>query len=126
PGGPSVRVAVGSELQVLADSVRLDQVLTNLLANAFRHGGPNVAIEASRADGVVRLVVADDGPGIPEDLQPHLFEPFSRAIDAQAKEGSGLGLAIVRSLVEAFGGRITYERGKNGGSRFIVELQAAG
>jgi signal transduction histidine kinase len=125
PGGRPVDVAVGSDLEVLADSARLDQVLTNLLANAFRHGGPNVAVEASRVDGVVHLVVADDGPGIPEDLQPHLFEPFSRAIDAQAKEGSGLGLAIVRSLVEAFGGRVTYERGENGGSRFIVELQAA-
>jgi len=74
----------------------------------------------------ISLVVADDGPGIPEDLQPYLFEPFSRATDAQAKEGSGLGLAIVRSLVEAFGGRITYEPGEKGGSRFIVELQATG
>ena len=126
PGGRPVRVAVGSELQVLADSARLDQVLTNLLANAFRHGGPNVAVEASRTDGVVHVVVADDGPGIPEDLKPHLFEPFSRAIDAQAREGSGLGLAIARSLVQAFGGNITYERGEEGGSRFIVELQAAG
>jgi signal transduction histidine kinase len=126
PGGRPVRVAVGSELQVLADSARLDQVLTNLLANAFRHGGPNVAVEASRSDGVVHVVIADDGPGIPADLQPHLFEPFSRAIGAQAKEGSGLGLAIVRSLVEAFGGSVTYEPGEEGGARFIVELQAAG
>jgi len=126
PGGRPVQVSVGSEMQVLADSARLDQVLTNLLTNAFRHGGPNVAVEASRADGVVYLVVADDGPGIPEDLRPHLFEPFSRAIDVQAKEGSGLGLAIARSLVEAFGGSISYESGEQGGARFIVELQSAG
>jgi signal transduction histidine kinase len=126
PAGRRVHVSVGAEMQVLADSQRLDQVLTNLLTNAFRHGGPNVAVEASRADGFVHLVVADDGPGIPEDLEPHLFEPFSRAIGVHAKEGSGLGLAIARSLVEAFGGRITYRPGEQGGARFIIELHAAG
>jgi two-component system sensor histidine kinase KdpD len=121
-----IRRAVEPELQVLADAARLDQVLTNLLTNAFRHGGPNIAIEASRTDDLVQIVVADDGPGIPLDLQAHLFEPFSRALDSQSREGSGLGLAIARSLIEAFGGRIAYEPGTSGGSRFIIELESAG
>ena len=126
PGGPPVQVSVGPQLTVLADSTRLDQVLTNLLTNAFRHGGPNVAVKANQVNGVVHLVVADDGPGIPPDLRPHLFEPFSRALNAQAKEGSGLGLAIARSLVEAFGGTLSYEPADGGGARFVVHLQSAG
>ncbi len=124
PDGHAVHVSVAPDITVLADSTRLDQVLTNLLSNAFRHGGPNVAVEANRANGFVQLVVADDGPGIPADLRPHLFEPFSRALDAQAKEGSGLGLAIARSLVEAFGGSLSYEPADGGGARFVVALQA--
>ena len=126
PGGHPVRVDVDRNLEVLADSKRLDQILTNLLTNAFRYGGPNVSVEASQRDGFVRLVVADDGPGVPEDLRPELFEPFSRALDVQAKEGSGLGLAIVRSLVEAFGGRVAYEPGQPSGARFVIELRAPG
>ena len=126
PGGRPVQVSIGDDLIVLADSNRLDQVLTNLLTNAFRHGGPNVAVEANQVNGVVRLVVADDGPGVPPDLRPHLFEPFSRALNAQAKEGSGLGLAIARSLVEAFGGTLSYEPADGGGALFVVQLQSAG
>ena len=125
PEGHTVRVAVGQDISVLADSNRLDQVLTNLLSNAFRHGGPNVAVEAEHVNGVVHLVVTDDGAGIPDDLRPHLFEPFARALDAQAREGSGLGLAIARSLVEAFGGSLSYEHADGSGARFVVELQAA-
>ena len=124
PGGPSVRVDVDRSIEVLADGKRLDQILTNLLANAFRYGGPNVSVHASQQDGLVRVVVADDGPGVPEDLRPELFEPFSRALSVQATEGSGLGLAIVRSLVEAFGGRVSYEPGEPSGARFVVELRA--
>jgi signal transduction histidine kinase len=124
PEGHTVRVAVGQDISVLADSNRLDQVLTNLLSNAFRHGGPNVAIEAQHVNGVVQLVVADDGPGIPDDLRPHLFEPFARALDAQARQGSGLGLAIARTLVEAFGGSLSYEQADGSGARFVVQLQA--
>lgn len=125
PEGHTVHVSVGPDITVLADSNRLDQVLTNLLSNAFRHGGPNVAIEANPVNGVVQLVVADDGPGIPADLQPHLFEPFARALDAHSREGSGLGLAIARSLAEAFGGSLSYEQADGTGARFVVELQAA-
>ncbi|HLW17019.1 MAG TPA: ATP-binding protein [Actinomycetota bacterium] len=125
PEGHSVHVSVGPDITVLADSNRLDQVLTNLLSNAFRHGGPNVAVEANHVNGFVHLVVADDGEGIPPDLRPHLFEPFARALDAQAKEGSGLGLAIARSLVEAFGGSLLYEQAGGTGARFVVQLQAA-
>ena len=125
PDGSHVHMNVPPDLRVIADPNRLDQVLTNLLSNAFRHGGPNVEVEAGRRNGGVSLVVADDGPGIPADLRPHLFEPFARALDSQAKEGSGLGLAIARTLVEAFGGTLSYEPGVDGGARFIVQLPAA-
>jgi len=125
PAGRTVHVSVEPDVTVLADSNRLDQVLTNLLSNAFRHGGPNVAIEANHVNGFVQLVVADDGLGVPDELRPHLFEPFSRALDAQGREGSGLGLAIARSLVEAFGGSLSYEQPGDTGARFVVQLQIA-
>ena len=125
PAGHSVHVSVRPDITVLADSGRLDQVLMNLLSNAFRHGGPNVAVEANYVNGFVQLVVADDGEGIPPDLRPYLFEPFARALDAHAREGSGLGLAIARSLVEAFGGSLSYEQAGGTGARFVVQLQAA-
>jgi signal transduction histidine kinase len=65
--------------------------------------------------------VADDGPGVPEETIPHLFEPFTRGADA-AGIGSGLGLTIARSLIESFGGEIDYEPGADGGARFVLTV----
>ncbi|MGZ4139239.1 MAG: sensor histidine kinase [Actinomycetota bacterium] len=125
PGGRVVGVDVPPDAMVLADPVRLDQVLTNLLVNAFRYGGPNVTIGARNTDGAVHIVVEDDGQGVPDDVQQQLFEPFTRARNARTEDGSGLGLAIVRSLVEAFGGRVSYEPAEPQGARFIVQLRPA-
>ena len=69
--------------------------------------------------------MADDGPGVPQETIPQLFEPFTRGPIPQGT-GSGLGLAIARSLVETFGGEIHYESGVPRGARFIVRLPLAG
>ncbi|HLI55792.1 MAG TPA: ATP-binding protein, partial [Actinomycetota bacterium] len=125
PEGTAVEVSIANCLSALADPARLEQVLTNLLANAYRYGGPHVRIEAAECEGCVRLAVSDDGPGVPADLVATLFEPFTRGASVTGTVGSGLGLAISRRLVEAFQGRMTYEDQPPHGSRFVVELKAA-
>jgi len=121
PGGTDVAVAVPDGLSVWVDPVRFDQVLTNLLTNAYRYGGPKVTISGTGSDGNVELVVSDDGSGVPPDLVPRLFEPFARGSNAESQGGSGIGLALCRRLVEAFGGEIRYESA-GPGARFTIRL----
>jgi len=105
------------EAWVLADGARLEQVLDNLLVNALRYvpAGGHVTLSltperASRARW--RLAIRDDGPGLPADELPRVFERFYRgsaprgALDASTNGGSGLGLAIVREIVERHGGEV--------------------
>jgi signal transduction histidine kinase len=68
--------------------------------------------------------VEDDGPGIPPDDLPHVFEPFYRSSRAATRQvGTGLGLAIVHELVEAMGGEVRAERAGGGGTRMVVTLR---
>jgi two-component system OmpR family sensor kinase/two-component system sensor histidine kinase BaeS len=121
---------------VLADIDRLRQVVRNLVDNAVRHTPPGgtVSVEAfaeaasrgagAAAPGLVRVVVADTGPGIPSEHLPHVFDRFWRAEASRSREhgGSGLGLAIARQLVEAHGGAIGVEAVPADGSRFWFTL----
>ncbi|MFO0758910.1 MAG: ATP-binding protein [Byssovorax sp.] len=105
---------------------RLVQVLLNLLLNAGdaapRKGG-KVRVSATLSlEGRARITVEDNGPGIPADVRPHLFEPF--VTSKPAGEGTGLGLAVCRGLVEASGGSLTAEDSPLGGARFVIELPA--
>src|SRR5207249_7146369 len=96
PAGTAAEVAVPDGLRVRVDAVRFEQVLTNLLTNAYRYGGPQVRIEGAARDGTVRVAVADNGTGVPGDLIPRLFEPFARGSNAETQGGSGIGLALCR------------------------------
>ena len=86
-----------------------------------------VRLGARRAGDRVRIEVADDGPGIPEDEAERVFERFYRADAARAANGSGagLGLAIARWIVDLHGGAIRVERPNGRGCRMVVELPAA-
>lgn len=113
------RVEVPADLEpVWADPDRFEQVLTNLVDNALRHGRGvvHVAAEPSRHGAVdaVDLVVSDDGDGIAAE---HRELVFSRFWQAGAKYGTGLGLYLVRGLVEAHGGTVTVEDAPTGGAR---------
>jgi CheY-like chemotaxis protein len=119
PEGTHVSVAIPAGIAVLAEDPGLERVLVNLLTNAYRYGGPNVRIEAGHADGGVRLSVIDDGPGVPADILPHLFQPFRAEVG-----GTGLGLSIVLGLAEAFGGDVVYQPERPSGARFDVRLRA--
>jgi signal transduction histidine kinase len=111
-------------LIVRIDAVRFEQILTNLLTNAYRYGGPRVKIEGSAENGTVRLSIVDNGSGVPAEIVPRLFEPFTRGANAETQGGSGIGLALCRRLVEAFGGDIRYEPG-GPGARFTISLQGS-
>lgn len=96
---------------VVGDGARLAQVVANLLANARTHTPPGTIVEVGlrREDGTARLTVVDDGPGIPPDVLPHVFERFARgsASRSRAHGSTGLGLAIVDAVVAAHGGTVT-------------------
>lgn len=124
PDGKTVEIQVDDQASVLADPDRLEQVLTNLLTNAYRYGGERIMIGSTMSLGEVILTVSDDGPGVPEDLVPNVFQPLTRGRDSRGL-GSGLGLAIVQRLVEAFGGKITCESNQPRGARFNVRLRQA-
>jgi two-component system OmpR family sensor kinase len=99
-------------LIVLGDEQRLHQVIVNLLSNARMHtpAGTTVsaALQPAGGGGTVWLTVADDGPGIPVDLVPHVFERFARGDSSRSRVAgsSGLGLAIAQAVVTAHGGTI--------------------
>ena len=115
---------------VLADRLRVVQVLSNLLANAAGYSpeGSPIVVSAAREGVHVAVSVADQGRGIPAELLPELFRKFSRGYDAglSSVDGSGLGLAICKGIVEAHGGRIRAESDGPGlGARFTFTLPAA-
>jgi hypothetical protein len=113
---------------VLADPVRLRQVLINLLSNAIKYNRPGgkVRLWAEPRGDQLALRVADTGHGIEPERLRHAFEPFNRlGAEATAIEGSGIGLAIVKVLVEHMGGSVEVQSQLGMGSEFIVCLPAA-
>ena len=124
--GVEVVVEVADDLApALAEPSRLRQVLINLLLNACDAvaGHGRVVISARHSDGRCFVEVADDGPGVPGDLEDSIFDPFFTTKDPG--EGTGLGLSVSLQIVEGFGGRLHYRRSEAGGAAFVVDLPAA-
>jgi signal transduction histidine kinase len=112
---------------VLADELRIAQVVTNLLTNAikFTPSGGQISVRLVRVGEQAELTVQDSGIGVAKAFLPHVFEPFSQADTPQARQGLGLGLSIVRHLVAAHGGDITVASpGLGLGTTFTVHLPA--
>jgi signal transduction histidine kinase len=115
-------------LAVRGDANRLAQVVANLLSNAIKYSprGGVVRVAGDREGSNVRVSVADQGIGIPEEVQKEIFGKFVRGhATANGIEGSGLGLTISRSLVEAHRGHIDFESTSGKGSTFWFELPVA-
>ena len=108
----------------IGDEERVQQIGRALLDNAVRHTPPgtNVRVAVESEDGIVRLMVSDDGPGIDPRVRDHLFERFSRGPETTAA-GSGLGLAIADELAQRMGGSIVVDS-EDGLTRFALVLPA--
>lgn len=122
---PGVTLTMRAEQPVIGqwDPYRLEQVVTNLLANAIKFGEhAPIEITITAEDGVARLSVTDHGIGIPAEVQSQLFERFRRGVSSRHYGGLGLGLYITRTIVEAHGGRIYLWSEVGRGSTFCVEL----
>jgi two-component system, NtrC family, nitrogen regulation sensor histidine kinase NtrY len=124
-----IELVAGKVPEINADRDQIVQVLTNLLQNAMDSvkgaGTPNphieVLVEPCR-DDQVRIAIKDNGPGVPPELEPKLFEPY---VTTKA-HGTGLGLPIVQRIVIEHGGEISYAAAEGGGACFIVLLPKAG
>jgi signal transduction histidine kinase len=104
---------------------QIDQVLMNLLTNAVQalgEDGGNIRIAVTTTGESVRIVVTDDGPGIPAEVLPRIFDPFFTTKDVG--EGSGLGLSIVHGIVERHGGHIDVHSAPDQGTTFTISLPA--
>ena len=133
-------VAVDHELSTrIAESVPVDgspdelhRMVLNLLENAIRHtpAGTRIWLRVDTAGDRAKLVVADDGPGLPEGMEDQVFDRFVRGEGPADRSsangtGTGLGLSIVRAVAAAHGGRVVADRSKRGGARFTVTMPLA-
>jgi two-component system phosphate regulon sensor histidine kinase PhoR len=128
--GTALENTVPAALLARVDPDRLRQVLTNLVDNAIKYGRAEgrVTVRGRRVDaGWVEISVHDDGPGIPAESLPRVFERFYRVDKARSREqgGTGLGLAIVKNVVQAHGGEVRVESVQGEGAAFFARLPAA-
>jgi len=121
-GGAHARaLPAAKKIQLVGDAHHIEEVLSNLIRNAVEAKGLGVHITLSaesEKSGWARIHVDDDGPGIPADLRPNLFKPFTTT----KRKGTGLGLAICRKIVEEHGGTIAIEDAPTGGARFVLRF----
>lgn len=123
--------ADNENIQVFGDSMRLQQIFTNLLSNAlkFTHETGNIKLNIETGDKFVKVAVTDDGQGIRPDILPNIFAQFQQGDEnaSHDRSGLGLGLSIVKILTEKHNGKITAESdGINRGSTFTVLLPLCG
>jgi signal transduction histidine kinase len=117
------------EIIALGDSLRLEQILTNLLDNAIKFSpeGGRITVELSEpTPAQARLVVTDQGIGIPVEFRPNIFDRFFQAHSNNYMSGMGLGLYLTRQIVELHGGQIEAEFPEVGGTRFKITLPLSG
>jgi heavy metal sensor kinase len=110
---------------VLADRMRIEQALGNLVENALRHGEGAIRIWTKAIDGRIEIHVSDAGRGFPAEFLPHAFERFRRADTARSGDGTGLGLAIVKAIASAHGGAVGARNQNGGGADVWIDLAVA-
>jgi len=125
----SIECDLQEGIKVLADPLLLERSLSNVLRNSLRYGGDfgPIRVKAVQIGSEVAIVIADDGPGVPEEALQHLGEPFYRPEESRSRQsgGVGLGLAIVKSCVEACQGVVAFRNRVAGGFEVELRLKAA-
>ncbi len=121
-----IKYNVEENLNIIANSNRIKQMLINLIDNAIKYNrkGGYVSITAYKAEGSVIVIVKDNGIGIPEDHQKRIFERFYRVDKGRSRSmgGTGLGLSIVKHIVNLYSGNIKIISKPGGGTEFIIQL----
>ena len=120
-----LEVLVEGSPVVDGDEDSLTRLIRILVENADRHGDGSIELSVVRATDVAEIVVADDGPGIPDGDLERIFDRFYRADPARSGPGFGLGLSIAKTIAEAHGGSIIVENRQGGGAAFTVTLPLA-
>jgi two-component system sensor histidine kinase VicK len=114
------------KLYVHIDSLKLMQVINNLISNAIKFTPDNGVIEVNirNQQNTVLIMVSDNGIGIPKDMHPYLFDKFTKARrpGLKGEEPVGLGMSIIKTLIELHGGKITFESEEGMGSKFFIEI----
>jgi signal transduction histidine kinase len=125
PSGKRIHQSAVSAAAVRGDPEALQRLVRNLLDNALKHAAQAVTISLGDDGQYARLVISDDGPGIPAGDRERVFERFVRLDSARQRGGAGLGLAICKAVVDAHQGRIRVESAPSGGASLVVELPSS-
>ena len=114
----------GDPYEIVADANRLYHAILNLVENAVKYSPPdtNVTVAATFAAEGAAIDISDEGPGIPEDDLPRIFEKYYRGKMVSNQQGNGLGLAVVRTIIEAHGGKVSVRNRPRGGAQFTINL----
>ncbi|MGK5532431.1 ATP-binding protein [Streptomyces sp. URMC 129] len=119
----AVQIDAPRGVMALLDPRRLDVILANLIGNALKHGGSPVRVTIAERGAEVVVEVADQGPGIPEEVLPHVFDRFYKASASRPRsDGSGLGLSIALENAHLHGGDIEARNAPDGGAVFTLRL----
>jgi two-component system OmpR family sensor kinase len=122
--GRALVIEPADGLSVEGDRLRLEQALTNLVENAIEHGGGEITLRASEAEGEVAIHVEDRGPGFAPEFIGRAFERFSQSDPSRSGDGTGLGLAIVEAIARAHRGSAHAANRKDAGADVWIELPA--
>ncbi len=114
----------GRNAAVKLDKQHLSHILVNLISNAIKYSGEGkrIWVSSSVTNKAVEITIRDEGIGIPEDDQPHLFQTFFRANNTNDIQGTGMGLHIVKRYLEVMGGTIAYTSKLDAGTTFVVSF----
>ena len=113
------------DIPVLFDREHMSRVMDNLLTNSLKYSGrgETVSVLADLKNDMFEIIIADEGPGVPDERKPYIFDKFYQVPGTKVK-GTGLGLTITREIVEAHGGKIRVANNNPKGSLFIFTLPA--
>ncbi|WP_394209144.1 ATP-binding protein [Enterovibrio calviensis] len=128
PQNRQIDAMVDPDIVFMADKTLLKRAIVNVLVNAMRYSVSRVTVHCSQHAQTIKIIVEDDGPGIPEPFRERVFEPFFSVDPSRNKAnmGHGLGLSIVKLIVEKHDGQATFEEGSTGGAKLVLTIPNPG